>query len=124
MLPLAIIAVTLALVFYTAGVWSERCQRVLKNWHLGLFALGLTFDTLGTFMMSRIPTEVPRAAMTEVMVVTGLIALILMAVHLVWAVWTYFKGSDAQKAQFHKFSLVVWAFWLIPYFAGAAGAMM
>ncbi|MGV8858736.1 carbohydrate-binding domain-containing protein [Rhodoglobus sp.] len=32
----AIILITLALVFYTIGVWSERVQKVLKPWRVAL----------------------------------------------------------------------------------------
>ena len=44
----AIITITLALVFYTTGVWSEKMQGQLKKWHLLLFWTGIIFDTTGT----------------------------------------------------------------------------
>jgi len=48
---LSTILISLALVFYTIGVWSERFAGRLKGWHLIFFWGGLIFDTVGTGMM-------------------------------------------------------------------------
>lgn len=126
MLVFSIITITLALVFYTAGVWSERRSQGLQGWHVALFGAGLFFDAFGTWLMSRIAdaSDQERTALMAVMAVTGAVALILMALHFAWAWWTFARGTQEQKTQFHKFSVIVWAIWLIPYFTGAAGAMM
>lgn len=58
------------------------------------------------------------------MAVTGTAALLLMVLHLVWAVIVPVRNREAEEKRFHKFSLVVWAIWLIPYFTGAIGATM
>ncbi len=58
MLIYAIVFINLALVFYTIGVWSEKLQGELKGWHLAVFWIGLTFDTLGTTFMSKIAVMV------------------------------------------------------------------
>lgn len=126
MLPLAIIVITFALIFYSVGVWSERIQKTLKWWHAGAFALGLICDATGTYLMSRISDDDASSgtsAFNQVMIVTGAIAIILMAIHLVWAIIVLVRDSPEEKAKFHKFSLVVWSIWLIPYFTGAIGAM-
>ncbi|MEV8268015.1 HsmA family protein [Microbacterium sp. NPDC076911] len=129
MLPAAIVTITLALVFYTIGVWAERIQKVLKWWHVAFFALGLAADTTGTLMMSSIANErraagVEASALDTVMAWSGLIAIALMAFHLVWAVIVLLRGRDKEIHTFHRFSVVVWVIWLIPYVAGAAGAMI
>ena len=36
-LGIAIVAITLALVFYTVGVWSERGAGRLRAWHVVMF---------------------------------------------------------------------------------------
>lgn len=113
----AIVSITLALVFYTIGTWGERLQKVLKAWHIVFFLLGLTADILGTGIMSRIVDEGGGEEFLHA--VTGLLALILMAIHAIWAIWTYWRGSERAKRNFSKFSVVVWAFWLIPYIIGA-----
>lgn len=42
----AVIAITLALIFYTIGVWSEHKAKVLKPVHLAFFWLGLCMDNM------------------------------------------------------------------------------
>jgi uncharacterized repeat protein (TIGR03987 family) len=43
----AIVTISLALVFYTIGVWREHKEKVLKKIHVLYFGLGLIFDTTG-----------------------------------------------------------------------------
>jgi uncharacterized repeat protein (TIGR03987 family) len=125
MLVSAIVIITLALVFYTIGVWSERIQGTLKRWHAAAFGLGLACDLTGTFLMSRIAAEATGSAsgLTVLMAVSGTIALLLMAVHLAWAVIVLIRDREAERANFHKFSIVVWAIWLVPYASGAVSSM-
>ncbi|WP_181762905.1 hypothetical protein [Rhodococcus spelaei] len=33
------------------------------------------------------------------------------------------RDRPSEKAGFHRFSIVVWSIWLVPYFTGAIGAM-
>lgn len=112
----AICVISSALVFYTIGVWGERLQKKLRFWHLIFFLLGLLADTIGTGLMEHI------ARLThlhdEVHTVTGIIAILLMFVHAMWAIWTYTKGSEKAKEHFNRFSIVVWIIWLIPYCIG------
>ncbi|MGA7206219.1 MAG: HsmA family protein [Specibacter sp.] len=134
MLLPAIVLITAALIFYTVGVWSEHLQRVLKWWHAGLFAVGLACDASGTLLMSKIASSGQGRsggagagfnavmAVMAVMAVTGAVALLLMVVHLAWAVVVLVRNREAEKTRFHKFSLVVWVIWLVPYFTGAIGA--
>lgn len=130
MLIPAIILISAALVLYTAGVVAERRTGVLKPWHAALFAAGLACDATGTWLMTRIAdagnyvTTGLAATLTTVMAVTGALALLLMAAHLVWAVVVLWRGDEAAKRLFHRFSLAVWAGWLVPYFAGMASAMI
>ena len=50
--------------------------------------------------------------------VLGSIAVFLMAIHALWAFWTFRKGSARAKRNFSRFSVIVWCVWLIPYFIG------
>lgn len=112
----AICVISSALVFYTIGVWGERLQKKLRFWHLIFFLLGLLADTIGTGLMEHI------ARLThlhdEVHTVTGIIAILLMLIHAMWAIWTHTKGSEKAKEHFNRFSIVVWIIWLIPYCIG------
>ncbi|WP_300257701.1 HsmA family protein [Clostridium sp.] len=118
----AIIFITLALIFYTIGVWSEHRAGILKKKHVIIFWCGLVCDTLGTYTMSRIVASGTDKAITPTDLLihqsTGMLAIILMLIHAVWATVVLNKGSEKSKAIFHKFSLVVWFIWLIPYFIG------
>lgn len=121
MLKLAIIIITLALVFYTIGVWAEKIQGSLKPWHVGVFYVGLLCDTIGTTLMSKIA----GGFSLNMHGVTGLIAILLMLFHAVWATKVLKDNDEEKKQKFHKFSIVVWFIWLIPYVSGAMfGASM
>lgn len=117
LLRFAIVFITLALVFYTTGVWGEKLSGSLKNWHLIIFWLGLVCDTTGTTLMSRLAGDVLTISFHSI---TGLAAIVLMAVHAVWATAVLLRGSPKSKQNFHRFSIFVWLIWLIPYVSGMA----
>ncbi|MFV0520018.1 MAG: HsmA family protein [Lachnospirales bacterium] len=120
MLPVAMITITLALVFYTIGVWSEKIQGELKLWHLFIFYLGLIFDTIGTTLMGRLSDD---GFTLNFHSITGLLAIALMLIHALWATYVIYKKDDNAKKTFHKFSVIVWLIWLIPYVSGAMFGM-
>ncbi|HBE86147.1 MAG TPA: TIGR03987 family protein [Lachnoclostridium sp.] len=121
MLAYAVISITLALVFYTIGVWSERIQGQLKKWHLVIFWLGLVFDTIGTLLMDKLASN---GFQLNFHGVTGLLAILLMVFHAVWATIVVVRDNKEARADFHKFSIIVWIIWLIPYVSGAALGMV
>ena len=116
-LILAIIAISLALIFYTIGVFSERRRGVLKPVHLFMFALGLIFDTTGTAIMSSMTNSEAQSGL-QLHQITGFAAIFLMALHFLWALVVILRGDEKAKHNFHRFSLLVWLFWLIPYIVG------
>ena len=121
MLIYAIVFINLALVFYTAGVWSEKLQKRLKGWHLVIFWIGLIFDTLGTSFMAKISGS---GFSFDFHGITGMAAILLMLIHVVWATWVMLSNNRSMQVKFHKFSLLVWLLWLVPFLSGAAFAMM
>ncbi len=110
---LPMIIITLALLFYTIGVWSERIQGRLKPWHLIFFWLGLIFDTWGTGLM----LEMANGLTFDLHGTTGMIAIVLMLVHAAWATLVLVKRDQHAIQNFHKFSVLVWFIWLVPYFS-------
>ncbi len=120
MLLYAVISITLALIFYSVGVWGEKIQGTLKKWHLVIFWIGLTFDTIGTTLMSELAEGGFKFNFHGV---TGLLAIILMLVHALWATYVIVKNNNRAKANFHKFSIFVWILWLIPFISGAVLGM-
>ena len=115
-LTVASILITLALVFYSQGVWSERLARYLKPWHVAAFWTGFSFDVSGTWMMHRMAQG--PFDLTAPHTLTGQIALLLMFAHALWATYVSLKGSENTRSGFHRFSMIVWLIWLIPYFGG------
>jgi uncharacterized repeat protein (TIGR03987 family) len=107
------IVITLALVFYTIGVWGERIQGRLKVWHLVFFWLGFICDTWGTGMMF----EMAGGMTFDVHGLTGALAIVLMLIHAVWATIVLARKDERWIQNFHKFSIVVWLIWLVPYFS-------
>jgi len=115
----ASIIITMALVFYSIGVWSERISGRLKPWHLVFFVLGLICDTVGTGMM----LDYAGGMTFDIHGITGLIAILLMLVHAVWAFIVLVRKDEKMITNFHKFSVLVWVIWLIPYFSPMFFAM-
>jgi uncharacterized repeat protein (TIGR03987 family) len=120
MLVYAVISINLALLFYTIGVWSEKKQGELKVWHLVVFWIGLVFDTLGTTLMSKIAGE---GFSINFHSITGFLAIVLMLFHALWATIVLKNNNEKAKISFHKFSIVVWIIWLIPFLSGAVFGM-
>lgn len=111
--PTATIIISMALVFYSIGVWSERIMGRLRPWHLVFFFLGLIFDTWGTALMF----DFFGGMMFDLHGITGLIAILLMLVHAFWALVVLLKKDEKAILRFHRFSVTVWVIWLIPYFS-------
>ena len=124
MLIYAISFITLALIFYTIGVWSEKLQGTLKPWHLVLFLLGLICDTTGTLLMENIASSsVKIVSGFNLHGITGVIAIALMLIHAIWAAVVLIRKNETMISKFHKFSIVVWVIWLVPFISGAMAHM-
>ena len=104
----AVSAITLALGFYTIGVWAERREKLLKPWHLAFFWLGFVMDVIN---------EQTQNAMT-LHSITGFAAIILMLLHAIWATVVIVRKSEHERHTFHRFSIFVWSVWLIPFVVG------
>ena len=110
------ILITLALIFYSIGVWSERFSKMLMKRHLYFFWLGFVFDVSGTLAMHKISSH--PFNILEPHTLTGQIALWLMLLHAVWATFVIAKNKVELRKKFHRYSLFVWMIWLIPYLGG------
>ena len=119
-LPIAIFTITAALIFYTIAVFWEKRTGILRGRHLLMFWLGLICDTTGTTLMGRIAGDVFKLSFHGI---TGGLAILLMLMHAIWAMVVHASKRPAPKAQFHKYSIFVWAIWLVPYVSGLAYGM-
>ena len=110
------IFITLALAFYSLGVWAERIVRYLKPWHVIMFWIGFTFDVSGTLLMQLMADDPFKLLNSHT--ITGHIALWLMFAHAIWASLVVRKDQKELRLKFHRYSLFVWLVWLVPYFGG------
>lgn len=116
----AVIVINLALLFYSIGVWSERLQGRLKPWHTAFFWLGLVCDTWGTGMMF----DYVGGMSYDVHGISGLLAIVLMLIHAIWATIVLVRKDGRMIVRFHKFSVFVWLVWLVPYFSPMVAGML
>jgi uncharacterized repeat protein (TIGR03987 family) len=107
----AYIIITLALIFYSIGVWSERLAGRLKPWHLAFFWLGLVCDTWGTGLMF----DMAGGMSFDLHGISGTLAIVLMFIHAIWASIVLLRRDERWIVSFHKFSVAVWLIWLVPY---------
>jgi uncharacterized repeat protein (TIGR03987 family) len=114
MLHAAIVLMIGALTFYSIGVWWERFSGRLAITHTVFFWLGLSCDTAGTEVMRRMV----GGFSLNLHSVTGVTALVLMAIHAIWAVVVLRHHDERVLTTFHRFSVVVWALWLVPFVSG------
>ena len=110
------ITITLALIFYSIGVWAERMSRLLKKWHVATFWIGFTFDVTGTLAMHYISDN--PFDLKDLHTLTGQIALWLMLAHAIWATNVVRRNNKQLRKTFHRYSTFVWLIWLIPYVGG------
>lgn len=110
------VLITLALVFYSLGVWAERFSRYLKKWHVFSFWTGFIFDVSGTLAMTKLSTG--PFDLLESHTLTGQLALWLMLIHAIWASYVVYRENELLRKKFHRYSLIVWFIWLIPYLGG------
>lgn len=107
--------ITVALALYTAGVFWERRDGGLRAPHAMLFWAGLACDATGTVLMSQ---AAEGAASSPIHAATGALAFLLMLFHASWATIVLLRGSESSRASFHRLSVGVWLFWLVPYSYG------
>ncbi len=86
-----------------------------------MFWTGFAFDVSGTLFMHKMAEG--KFDLLDSHTLTGQIALWLMLGHALWATIVIRKGIEPLRTKFHKFSIIVWLIWLIPYFGGMFLAM-
>lgn len=120
MLPIAVSFIIAALVLYSIGVWAERMGGKLRLWHAVIFWMGLVCDTIGTGAMGELAGGMFQFTFHAI---TGMAALVLMAFHATWATVVLARNDKRLIGSFHKFSVVVWALWLVPFVSGMINGM-
>lgn len=105
----------IALVLYSTVIWSHRFTGgALRPWMTWTFGTALACDASATVFLcgfGRIQW------VWTVHTVSGLLALVIMALHFIWAVISVMKGGNAAD-RFHRFSVWAWLLWLVSFISG------
>jgi uncharacterized repeat protein (TIGR03987 family) len=109
----ATLNIVAALVFYSVAILAEQIQKKLHTWTIVVFATGVLFDVIGTGIMA----QHTRQFTPNFHTINGFAALLIMLVHLVWALRAKTKGGTSAKL-FHRFSVYAWIVWLGAFFSG------
>ena len=115
MLLSAILMISGALVFYSIGVWGEKIKGRLSPVWLLFFWAGFVCDTAGTAAMGRMAGGSFRFDFHGI---TGMLAIVLMAAHALWATIVLARKDLKAIKGFHRYSIAVWLVWLVPYLSG------
>jgi len=114
----SVICILAALTLYSYAVWGEQLTHQLRRPFIVAFWLGFACDTTGTSLMARMARS-EAVSPSALHFVTGLLAIVLMGVHAMWAATVWRKGQDTRAARlFHRFSRYVYGLWLIAFFSG------
>lgn len=119
-LGLAVVLIMLAFFFYTKGVFTEKKAGRLEWKHLKFFWMGFCFDTVGTGIMF----DMTEGFSMNIHGLTGVVAIILMFIHAVWATIVLVRKKESWIQKFHYYSLCVWCVWLVPLLIGGLMAVL
>jgi uncharacterized repeat protein (TIGR03987 family) len=110
----AVVTILLAAAFYTFAVFAEHRAGILKRWHLALFWIGFVSDTTSTTLMS----AVAGGWRPNLHGLLGVGSILLMLVHCIWATVAIVQDKKSVLERFHRFSLAVWALWMVTLVTG------
>ena len=114
MIKFGIIFILLALISYTVAVWTERITKKIKFWIVLTFGFGLLCDFVGTSIMFYISEHRFSFSFHSV---CGYLALVIMLLHLIWAVLSIKKIGKCEQ-YFTRFSIFAWIIWLVAFISG------
>ena len=110
-ITVAVVFIVSAFVCYTVAIWSERFVGKLRSWMIWVFEAGFACDLIGTSAMFLRATN--RFSLNT-HTFFGYLALIIMLLHLIWAILAASKGGRYQE-YFTRFSRLAWFVWLIAF---------
>ena len=101
-----------ALVLYSVAIWGHVLCGEFRRWMLPVFGLAVLADISGTIFLCGISGRWIWTFHT----VMGLLALLIMTLHLVWARFAARRvGRSAEL--FKKYSVWAWVLWLVAFFS-------
>ncbi|MHB8869134.1 MAG: HsmA family protein [Thermoleophilia bacterium] len=96
------------------AVFAEHRAGVLRRWHVWVFWAGLVTDTTSTTLMSLVSGGFELSLHG----VLGVLSILLMFGHTLFATIAVRRGNERVLQEFHKISLTVWALWMITLVTG------
>jgi len=63
-------------------------------------------------------SEISHGFSLNLHAVTGVIAIVVMFFQAAWATVALHRKDEKSLRSFHKYSLIVWIIWLVPYILG------
>lgn len=121
-----IIAITLALLFYSYAIINGKMGDELKVGHVIALWLGVVANVAGVMYMGAIEEISEVGTSSTIMNVHGMLGGLATALMLgvsIAATVIYFGKNERRKTNFHRWSLYFWLFWLIPYIVGVIFGM-
>ena len=113
-MPFSIVLILIALALYSVAIWSEKVKKVLEPWMIYVFGTGFVCDLIGTTLM----LVQAEKFQWDVHTICGCAALLIMALHFVWAMYALVKQGKYQKL-FSRFSIYAWGVWLLALITGS-----
>ena len=119
----AVIAITLALVFYTLECGRSIREKVLRPITPCVLLAWFLCRLAGTGLMASLSSG-NEGFLASLHGITGIIAIVLMLVHAIWATAVIVLKDEEGAKTFHKYSMAVWRIWLIPFVIGMIMGMI
>lgn len=104
---------TLALVFYTMAIISNQVLGKLGAWIVWVFGTALACDIVGTLTLCVFTSGAWRWTVHSM---SGLAALMVMALHFTWGMMAFRRPQHADR--FHRWSGLAWLLWLSAFVSG------
>jgi uncharacterized repeat protein (TIGR03987 family) len=111
----AVVVVTFALIFYSAGAITEQRKSAVSKWVVLFLTTGVILDITSTALMIAGSTNIP----ITVHGVIGYTALLMMLVDaiLIWRHWLM-RGSIKVPRGLHMYTRIAYSWWVIAFIAG------
>jgi uncharacterized repeat protein (TIGR03987 family) len=103
-----------AFVLYTGAILSHRLKGILRLWMVMMFAFAFIADMVGTAICFKAKDGFSISPHS----ILGLLALLVMAVHMSWAILTYTGATIRAEELFRAYAPVAWLLWVLSLISG------
>ena len=104
----------IALILYSIVIWTHKINKELLYWMIVVFGFAFFLDAFATVIVC---ANARDGWAWNFHTITGLISLVIMGLHFVWAVGAY-SGVGKLGHYFNKYSIYAWILWLAAFISG------